>query len=364
LSKTIVKPTPSLEKILSGEELNFNDGLELMKDENLFMLGAAADKVRKELIGNNISFVSSYYLNYTNICVASCQLCAFYRREKDNDAYTLSPEQIVKRAEIAVNDMGATELHIVGGFNAKLGLEYYENMFKIIKSKFPKIIIKALTPAEIFFISKVTRNSIKEVIIRLKEAGLDALPGGGAEIFNKQTRDKIVVGKCSGDEWLDTVFQAHKLGLKGNCTMLFGHIEKPEDIIDHIIKLRELNKKTNGFTTFIPLKFSLENTELEKQHTLTSESPSTYDLRIIAVSRLLFYSALKNISVYWVALGKKLAQVALCYGGSDLVGTAFSEEIFKAAGKTNQTSAKELKFLIQEIGRNPVQRDTFFNIIG
>jgi aminodeoxyfutalosine synthase len=364
LSKTIVKPTPSLEKILSGEELNFNDGLELMKDENLFLLGAAADKIRKELIGNNISFVSSYYLNYTNICVASCQLCAFYRREKDNDAYTLSPEQIVKRAEIAVNDLGATELHIVGGFNAKLGLEYYENMFKLIKSKFPKIIIKALTPAEIFFISKVTRNSIKEVIIRLKEAGLDALPGGGAEIFNKQTRDKIVVGKCSGDEWLDTVFQAHKLGLKGNCTMLFGHIEKPEDIIDHIIKLRDLNKKTNGFTTFIPLKFSLENTELEKQHTITSESPSTYDLRIIAVSRLLFYSALKNISVYWVALGKKLAQVALCYGGSDLVGTAFSEEIFKAAGKSNQTSTKELKFLIQEIGRNPVQRDTFFNIIG
>jgi aminodeoxyfutalosine synthase len=364
LSKTIVKPTPSLEKILSGEELNFNDGLELMKDENLFLLGAAADKIRKELIGNNISFVSSYYLNYTNICVASCQLCAFYRREKDNDAYTLSPEQIVKRAEIAVNDLGATELHIVGGFNAKLGLEYYENMFKLIKSKFPKIIIKALTPAEIFFISKVTRNSIKEVIIRLKEAGLDALPGGGAEIFNKQTRDKIVVGKCSGDEWLDTVFQAHKLGLKGNCTMLFGHIEKPEDIIDHIIKVRELNKKTNGFTTFIPLKFSLENTELEKQHTITSESPSIYDLRIIAVSRLLFYSALKNISVYWVALGKKLAQVALCYGGSDLVGTAFSEEIFKAAGKSNQTSTKELKFLIQEIGRNPVQRDTFFNIIG
>ena len=146
--------------------------------------------------------------------------------------------------------------------------------------------------------------------------------------------------------------------------MLFGHIERPEDIIDHLIKLRDLNKKTNGFTTFIPLKFSLENTELEKQHTLISESPSTYDLRIIAVSRLLFYKYLKNISVYWVALGKKLAQVALCYGGNDLVGTAFSEEIFKAAGKSNQTSAKELKFLINEIGRNPVQRDTFFNIIG
>ena len=363
MSKTIIKPTPSLEKVLAGEELDFNDGLELINDENLFLLGAAADKLRKDLTGDNVSFVSSYYLNYTNICAASCQLCAFYRKEKDDDAYTLSPEQIVKRAEIAVNDLGATELHIVGGFNAKLGLDYYENMFKSIKQRFPKTIIKALTPAEIFFISKVTKNSVKEVLERLKLAGLDALPGGGAEIFNKQTRDKIVLGKCSGDEWLDTAYEAHKIGLRGNCTMLFGHIEKPEDIVDHIIKLRELNKKTHGFTTFIPLKFSLENTELEKQHTLTAESPSTYDLRIIALSRLLFYKGLKNISVYWVALGKKLAQVALCYGGNDLVGTAFSEEIFKAAGKSNQTSSTELKFLIKEIGRNPVQRDTFFNIV-
>jgi aminodeoxyfutalosine synthase len=364
LSKAIIKPTPSLEKVLAGEELDFNDGLELINDENLFLLGAAADKIRKELTGDNVSFVSSYYLNYTNICAASCQLCAFYRKEKDDDAYTLTPEQIVKRAEIAVNDLGATELHIVGGFNGKLGLEYYENMFKSLKLRFPKTIIKALTPAEIFFISKVTKNSVKEVLERLKLAGLDALPGGGAEIFNKQTRDKIVLGKCSGEEWLNTAYEAHKIGLRGNCTMLFGHIEKPEDIVDHIIKLRELNKKTHGFTTFIPLKFSLENTELEKQHTLTAESPSTYDLRIIALSRLLFYKGLKNISVYWVALGKKLAQVALCYGGNDLVGTAFSEEIFKAAGKSNQTSSTELKFLIEEIGRNPLQRDTFFNTVG
>jgi aminodeoxyfutalosine synthase len=364
LSKTIIRPTPSLEKVLAGEELDFNDGLELIKDENLFLLGAAADKVRKDLTGDNVSFVSSYYLNYTNICAASCQLCAFYRKEKDGDAYTLTPEQIVKRAELAVKDLGATELHIVGGFNAKLDLEYYENMFKSIKLRFPKTIIKALTPAEIFFISKVTKNSVKEVLERLKIAGLDALPGGGAEIFNKQTRDKIVLGKCSGEEWLDIAYQAHKIGLRGNCTMLFGHIEKPEDIVDHIIKLRELNKKTHGFTTFIPLKFSLENTELEKQHTLTAESPSTYDLRIIALSRLLFFKGLKNVSVYWVALGKKLAQVALCYGGNDLVGTAFSEEIFKAAGKSNQTSSTELKFLVKEVGRNPVQRDTFFNIIN
>ena len=363
MSNTLVRPTAALEKVMAGEELTFNEGVDLLKNENLFLLGNAANQLRKEIRGDNVSYVSSYYLNYTNVCAASCQLCAFYRKEKDDDAYTLSNEQIVKRAEFALNDLGATELHIVGGFNPKLGLEYYEDMFKSIKNRFPKVIIKALTPAEIFFISRVTKNSIKEVLERLKYAGLDALPGGGAEIFSKQTRDKIVLGKCSGEEWLDTAYQAHKIGLRGNCTMLFGHIETPEDIVDHIIKLRELNKKTGGFTTFIPLKFSLENTQLEKEHTLASESPSIYDLRIIAISRILLGNVLKNVSVYWIALGKKLAQVALCYGGNDLVGTAFSEEIFKAAGKPNQISINELNFLIREIKRNPVQRDTFFNII-
>lgn len=363
LSGTISKPTNALEKVMSGEELNFKDGVDLIRNENLFLLGSAADKIRHQLVGNTVSFVSSYYLNYTNVCAASCQLCAFYRKENDSDAYTLSNEQILQRVRIAIDELGATELHIVGGFNPKLDLEYYENMFKIIKKNFPNVIIKALTPAEIFFISRVTKNSVKEILDRLKKSGLDALPGGGAEIFAKQTRDKIVLGKCSGEQWLDTAYQAHKMGLKGNCTMLFGHIETPEDIVDHIIKLRDLNKKTNGFTTFIPLKFSLENTRLEKENTILSESPSTYDLRIIALSRLLLTSTLKNVSVYWIALGKKLAQVALCYGGNDLVGTAFSEEIFKAAGKSNETSTQELKFLVKEIHRVPRQRNTFFELI-
>jgi len=360
----LAKPTSSLEKAMNGEELTFKDGVDIMRNENLFLLGRAADQLRRQIRGENVTFVSSYYLNYTNVCAASCQLCAFYRKEKDDDAYTLTNDLIVKRAEVAIDQLKATELHIVGGFHPKLDMEYYEGMFRSIKKRFPKVIIKALTPAEIFFISKVTKNSIREVLMRLKEAGLDALPGGGAEIFNKDTRDKIVLGKCSGEEWLNTAYEAHKIGLRGNCTMLFGHIETPEDIVDHIIRLRELNKKTGGFTTFIPLKFSLENTRLEKEHTITTESPSTYDLRVIALARLLLANVLPNVSVYWIALGKKLAQVALCYGGNDLVGTAFSEEIFKAAGKPNQTTTNELKFLIKEIGRQPVQRDTFFKPIN
>lgn len=354
--------TPALEKALAGEELSYDDGVQLMKEENLFLLGAAADRLRRDLCGNIVTFVASYYLNYTNVCAASCPLCAFYRKGNEDDAYTLTTDQIVARSKAAI-EMGATELHIVGGFHPKLGLDYYENMMRAIKVAHPQVRIKAFTPAEIFFIARLTRNSVREVLSRLKAAGLDALPGGGAEIFHPETRNKIVIGKCSGEEWLDTARQAHELGLKSNCTMLFGHVEKPEHVVDHVLKIRELHKKTGGFTTFIPLKFSLENTELEQKGLIKAESPSTYDLRVIAVSRLLLGSALKNLSVYWVALGKKIAQVALSYGGNDMVGTAYSEEIFKAAGKASGTSIQELAGMVREIKREPAQRDTFFNII-
>ncbi len=362
INNIISRPTQAIEKVLSGEELTHNDGLQLF-EENLFNLGFVADQIRKKSKGNTVTFVSSYYLNYTNVCAASCSLCAFYRKGHEDDAYTLTNEQIVERSRIAIEQMGASELHIVGGFHPKLGLEYYENMIRNIKKEFPFVKVKALTPAEIFFISKLTKNSVKEILFRLKDSGLDALPGGGAEIFSSDIRNIIVRGKCSGEEWLDTAKQAHEIGLKTNSTMLFGHIEKPEHVVDHIIKIRDLNKKTHGFNTFIPLKFSLENTELEKKKLIVRESASTYDLRIIAIARLLLKDVLDNISVYWVSLGKKIAQVALTYGGNDLVGTAFSEEIFRAAGKTSGISIQELVNLIKEIKREPAQRDTFFKVI-
>jgi aminodeoxyfutalosine synthase len=358
----LVKESKALDKAIAGEELSYEDGLELMSYDNLYMLGAAADQVRQKLVGDTVTFTASYYLNYTNLCAASCQLCAFYRKGNESDVYTLTPKDIEARVSKA-KELGATEVHIVGGFHPELPLEYYEEMFSTIKKSHPELNIKALTAAEIFFISKLTKNSVKEVLARLKKAGLDSMPGGGAELFQPEIRNKIVRGKCSGQEWLDTIEQAHNLGIKSNATMLFGHIEKPEHIIDHLVKLREVQKRTRGFITFIPLKFSLENTELEKTQLVKSESPSTYDLRIIAVSRLMLAREIDNISIYWVALGKKLAQVALTYGGNDMVGTAFSEEIYKAAGKGTNSSITELATTIKEIGRRAAQRDTFFNIL-
>ena len=358
----LVKESKALEKAIAGEELSYEDGMELMSYDNLYMLGAAADLVRHNRVGNKVTFVASYYLNYTNVCAASCQMCAFYRKGDENDAYTLSSKDIAARIAIA-KEMGATEVHIVGGFHPELPIEYYEDMFKTIKNAHPEMHIKALTAAEIFFIGRLTKNSVKEVLTRFKAAGLDTMPGGGAELFHPDIRNQIVRGKCTGQEWLDTIEQAHNLGIKSNATMLFGHIEKPEHIVDHLVKLREVQKRTKGFLTLIPLKFSLDNTELEKKGLVTLESPSTYDLKITAISRLMLANQLDNISVYWVALGKKLAQVALTYGGNDLVGTAFSEEIYKATGKGTNSSVLELANMVKEIGREPAQRDTYFNIL-
>jgi len=360
--ESLLGKSKAIDNAISGKELTFDDGIELINYDNLHVLGAVADLVRKKTVGNIVTFTSSYYMNYTNLCAASCQMCAFYRKGDEDDAYTLTPEQIEKRVA-AAKELGATEVHIVGGFHPDLQLDYYEQMMSTIKKHHPELTIKAFTAAEIFYLSKITKNSVKEILTRLKKSGLDTMPGGGAELFHPDIRGKIVRGKCTGDEWLDTIEQAHNLGIKSNATMLYGHIEKPEHIIDHLIKIRDLQKRTNGFLTFIPLKFSLDNTELEKEHKVEQECSSIYDLKVVAISRLMLTNVLNNISVYWVAYGQKLAQVALSHGGSDLVGTAFSEEIYRAAGKPTNSSLLELATLVKEIGRNPQQRDTHFNTI-
>ena len=358
----LIGDSQALDRALAGDELSYKDGLELMNYDNLHLLGAVADSTRKKLVGDTVTFAASYYMNYTNVCAASCQMCAFYRKGDEDDAYTLTPKEIEQRVGIA-KQMGATEVHIVGGFHPKLPLEYYEDMMRTIKKSHPELNIKALTAAEIHFLSKLTKNSTKEILSRLKDAGLDSMPGGGAELFHPSIRGKIIRGKCTGQQWLDVIEEAHNMGIQSNVTMLYGHIEKPEHIVDHLIKIRELQKKTHGFVTLIPLKFSLDNTELEQKNLVNNECSSVYDLRITALSRLMLANTLNNISVYWVAYGKKLAQVALSNGGSDLVGTAFGEEIYRAAGKPTTSSVDELATMVKEIGRAPAQRNTHFGIL-
>ncbi len=358
----IVDGCTALEKAIAGEELSASDGMEIMEYDNPHVLGAAADLLRRNTVGNTVTFVASYYMNYTNVCAASCQMCAFYRKGGEDDAYTLTPKQIEQRVA-AAEQMGATEVHIVGGFHPDLPLDYYEDMMRAIKTGHPALNIKAFTAAEIFFLSKLTKTSVHEILSRLKDAGLDSMPGGGAELFHPDVRRHIIRGKCTGQEWLDTIKEAHTLGIRSNVTMLYGHIERPEHVVDHLIHIRELQKATGGFITLIPLKFSLDNTELETDGKVTHECSSVYDLKVIALSRLMLNGVLDNISVYWVAYGKKLAQVALSCGGNDLVGTAFSEEVYRAAGKPTESSVGDLASLVKEIGRSPAQRDTFFRHI-
>ena len=230
--ESIIGKSKVIDRAIEGEELTFDDGIELMNYENIHMLGVAAEHRRQKLVGNDVTFTASYYMNYTNVCAASCQMCAFYRKGDENDAYTLSPEQIEKRVSSA-EQLGATEVHIVGGFHPDLPLDYYEEMMSAIKTKHKNLTINAFPEAEIFYLSKLPKNSIKEILTRLKNAGLDSMPGGGAELFHPEIRNKIVRGKCTGQEWLDTIEIAHNLGIKSNATMLYGHIEKPEHIIDH-----------------------------------------------------------------------------------------------------------------------------------
>ena len=351
-----------LDKVIAGEPVSAAEGASIMAGEDLHVLGAAADAARAERCGDAVTFAASYYMNYTNVCAASCQMCAFYRKKGQDGAYTLTPEQIEQRAG-AAERMGATEVHIVGGFHPDLPLEYYEQMMRSIKAGHPRLHIKAFTAAEVFFIARLTRNSVREVISRLKSAGLGTMPGGGAELFHPDVRGEIVRGKCSGRQWLETAEEAHRQGVRGNVTMLYGHIERPEHVADHLIQVRRLQEKTGGFITFIPLRFSKENTELEKEHHVDHECSSLYDLRVVALSRLMLAGALDNVSVYWVAYGKKLAQVALSHGGNDLVGTAFSEEIYRAAGRPAESSVEGLAELVRGASRRPVQRDTLFRTV-
>lgn len=360
--ESLAGQSAALDRAAAGEELSRADGVELAENADLHALAAAADAARARLAGETVTFAASYYMNYTNVCAASCQMCAFYRREGQDGAYTLTPRQIEARVA-AASRMGATEVHIVGGFHPRLGLGYYEDMMRAIKRSHPGMNVKAFTAAEVFFLARLTKNPVREVLSRLRDAGLDSMPGGGAEILDPSVRASVARGKCTGEQWLDTMEQAHSLGIRSNATMLYGHVERAEHVVDHLVRLRELQRRTGGFITFIPLKFSLDNTELERRGLVERECSSLRDLRVVALSRLMLAGAIDNISVYWVAYGRKLAQVALAGGGNDLVGTAFSEEIYRAAGKPTESSLSELASMAREMGRPAAQRDTHFGIL-
>lgn len=347
------------EKLEANERLTFDDGMSLFATEDLNALGKLADSVRRERHGKDTFYNVNRHFNHTNICVADCKFCGFYRRSRDEDAYTHSVKDAVEIAREAVNE-GATELHIVGGLNTKLPFEYYTDLFSSLKREFPALHLKALTMVELDFIARFYKMSDEDVIEKLRDAGMDSCPGGGAEIFAEPTRSRICAHKCDGPRWLELAGKVHKAGLKTNATMLYGHIETTEDRVDHFVKLREQQDKTGGFQCFIPLAFYPPETALSNL-----PGPDGIDsLKTIAVSRLMLDN-FDHIKAYWVMLGKTLAQAALHFGANDLDGTITDGgELTEAYAVENgevKMSKQELITLIENAGFEAVERDTVYN---
>ncbi len=347
-----------LEKLENGERIGFEDGVALY-DLDLFTLAKYADKRRKELYGKKSFFNINRHINPTNICKDICKFCAFSANRKNPNPYTMSHEEILSIVEDA-SKRGIKEVHIVSAHNDKAGLEWYMGIFKKIKQNFPQIHVKALTAAEVNFLAKEYGLSFNEMIDLMIENGVDSMPGGGAEIFDEEIRDYICKGKVSSDEWLEIHRLWHKRGRKSNCTMLFGHVEKREHRIDHMLRLRNLQDETGGFNCFIPLVYQKENNYLKVEEFVTGQEY----LKTIAIARILLDN-IPHIKAYWATSTLNLALVAQEFGADDLDGTIEREAIQSAAGAASRNGVllEEFVALIKDSGFIPVERDSLYNEI-
>ena len=347
------------EKVEAGTRLDTDDALRLHRTPDLNALGRLAMLATERKVGNRATYIINRYLNYSNYCILSCQFCSFARKKRNGDGFQLSIEEMQAKAAEALA-LGITELHIVGGLHPSLPFSYYTDMLRGLKAVDANLQLKCFTAVEIYHLARISKQPMPKVLAELKEAGLDSLTGGGAEIFQQEVRDAIAKGKETAAEYLDAHRTWHQLGGRSTCTMLFGHVETIEDRIDHLARLRALQDETGGFTGFIPLPYQPENNAIP-----VSQPPTGNDaLRTIAMSRL-FLDNFDHITAYWVGLGMKLAQVALSYGADDLHGTIIEEHIFKMAGAGGGDGQAEAALVkaIREAGKLPVQRNTFYEPI-
>jgi len=346
-------------KVENGIRLSRSEALTLMHSKDIIYLGQLASKVKERKTDNYAYFNVNRHINLTNICVSRCKFCAFSRDKADHDAYTMTIEEVLEAAQ-SERHLGITELHIVSGLHPDLPFDYYLEIISCLKKAMPQIHIQAFTAVEISYFSKISNLPVREVLIRLKEAGLGSLPGGGAEILNSRIREAVCPKKASAKDWLDIMRTAHNLGIKSNATMLYGHIETLEERIDHLLALRSLQDETGGFQSFIPLPFHPRNTQMTD-----IKKPTAFEnLRMLTVSRLVLDN-FPHIKAFWIMLGLKVAQLSLLFGVDDLDGTVVEEKITHAAGaETDQSiSREELLDLISSTGKVPVERDTLYNVI-
>ncbi|MCX7013724.1 MAG: aminofutalosine synthase MqnE [Candidatus Sumerlaeota bacterium] len=351
---------PIRDKVLAGERLLHAEGLVLSQTPDLFGLGALANHVRERRNGDKAFFNINRHINYSNVCVAGCEFCAFSRRPGEDGGWTHTLDEIFRKAAEECPP-GCAELHVVGGLHPDLPFQYYLDMLAGLRARFPHLHLKAFSAVEIDHLARLSGLGVRDTIRRLKESGLGSLPGGGAEIFSEPLRQRICGHKADARAWLEVHRIAHEEELKSNATMLYGHLESWDERIDHLERLRALQDQTGGFQAFIPLPFQTENLRIQG---LKGPSGLT-DLRVMAVSRLLLDN-FPHIKAYWVMLGLKTAQVALWFGADDLDGTVVEEAIGHMAGASTPQALTlaDLERLIVEAGRRPVLRDTLYNEIS
>jgi aminodeoxyfutalosine synthase len=350
------------EKVYSGKRIREEEGLFLFENASLSFVGSLANHLREKKHGNKTYFNRNFHLEPTNVCLYTCTFCSYSRLiKKREEGWEYSHEEMMEIIK-KYDDQPVTEVHIVGGVLPQYDLEFYANLFRAIKSHRPELHVKALTPVEYHYIFKKAKVSYEEGMKIMKEAGLDSMPGGGAEIFHPEIRDQIAGGKCSGEQWLDIHRIWHELGGRSNATMLYGHIENYNHRIDHLEKLRKLQDQTGGFQTFIPLKFRNQGNQMSH----VSESTVIEDLRNYAISRI-YLDNFDHIKAYWPMISREVAQMSLAYGVDDLDGTIDdTTKIYSMAGSEEQNpalSTEELVKLIRDVGRNAIERDTVYNVI-
>lgn len=347
------------EKVFEEERLGFEDGVTLYRSPDILAVGWLANFVREKMHGDVAYFNVNRHINPTNVCVAACRLCAFGRKKDSPGAYTMALEEAWERAAQGYSE-AVTEFHLVGGLHPDLHLEYFLDLIRGLKERFPKVHVKAFTMVEIAYLARRAKLTIRETVQKLKDAGVDSMPGGGAEIFADRVRHIICDHKIDGGEWIETARIVHQLGLRSNATMLYGHVENDEDRVDHLLRLRALQDETGGFQTFIPLAFHPDNTALDHLRKTTGVT----DIRQIAIGRLMLDN-FAHIKAYWQMMTAKIAQIALRFGADDIDGTVIEEKIYHDAGAETPQGMRraDLVRLITEAGRVPVERDTLYRAV-
>ncbi|NOQ52634.1 MAG: aminofutalosine synthase MqnE [Desulfuromonadaceae bacterium] len=345
------------DKIRNNQRVSDADALALFESNDLLAIGELAAEVNRRKNSDRVFFNVNRHINYTNLCVNQCIFCAFSKEDGEEGGYTLALEDIREKAQEAVA-AGATEIHSVGGLHPSLPFDFYLDMLRTIKEVSSKLHIKAFTAVEIDYFSQLSRMSVSEVVEALKAAGLGSMPGGGAEILGQEVRDKICPEKISGKRWLEVIEEVHNAGLKSNATMLFGHLEEYSDRVEHLRLIRELQDRTHGFQSFIPLAFQPDNTRVPGAKGVGGVDA----LKTLAISRI-YLDNFQHVKAYWVMLGLKIAQTALCFGVNDLDGTVIEEQIGHDAGADSPQviSQDRIIDLIRKAGRTPVERDTLYN---